>query len=719
MYTNTSAAFDAAIKSDSQIVCSKITLTLKDGTIHNLTDGDFIGKSLEINKSAFANDSFSLGGTVSKEIRFSLNNQDKRWDNVNFKGAKVKAYSGIYIDGAPEYVPMGTFWLDSAGKPLDTIDITGVDSILKLEKSYSGSALPYPATVKQILQEIASKCEIPLSSAEIYNGNFVVNKAPDKSKYTYRDILSFVSVIAGGFASINRNDELSVIRINKSGSPVCTIGPSMRSSSRTDYQISISGMAYYGGEGINRLYGTDEYPLIIENNPLIDNMSITDRDTVLDNLYKLYEGFTYTPFECDFIGDPRLDEGDMVDLTGTRDGDVRTYIFKYTFTNGSTQILEAPACDELDKNFLAANSQKEADKNHKIETSYENQGGGSSGPSSEFNVIRNHIPIANHTPVSCNSADNPGTTKDHYYIKLINENGSPFYSPEWNKKFILCMFRASDYKDGPHKLDGIWNWWEKEELVNTDYLDFSAITMVSDEVYDLRLYTEDEFNMLQKSFKNNFNLYPIYREITPDRFIFNSANKNLKLDVIVKNHSVKTSNPAQYVTETQLAKVLHYIWGTVISDAYYSQAFGGFPRDSSRVLDLISTLRMFKDDEAYTVEPEKVFMDPVNVKRAHSTYNNAVEITYVFIDQKQIELEVYISNEGQKYIIPLTELKRISEGAITIVSWDVKQNNMGKSPITEIIFRYDTVNKEIYVTLNGESEKPEISKYLNKEYRIY
>ena len=375
MYIGSSAAFDAAIKESGQIVCSKLRITLKNGDVYNLTDNDFIGASLEIEKSAFPNNVFELGGTVAKTISFSLNNHDKKWDNISFKDAKVEAWSGLVISGTPEYVPLGTFWIDSAGKPLDVVDITGCDSILKLEKSYSSSTLTYPATIKQILEEIASKCGVSLTTSNIFNSDVTVNFTPDKTKYTFRDILSFVATIAGGFARISRDNQLEIVQLIQPETGY-SITPSLRASSKTDYTISITGLAYYGSLQ-NILYGSDTYPLILDNNPLIDGMLASTQTTVLESLYNLYNGFTYTPFECEFVGDPRIDEGDYVILKDTRDGDIGTYIFKYVFTNGGTQSIEAPICDELDKNFLDSNKKKAADTESKIDYAYNNGGGGS------------------------------------------------------------------------------------------------------------------------------------------------------------------------------------------------------------------------------------------------------------------------------------------------------------------------------------------------------
>ena len=554
MYIGSSAAFDAAIKESGQIVCSKLRITLKNGDIYNLTDNDFIGASLEIEKSAFPNNVFELGGTVAKTISFSLNNHDKKWDNISFKDAKVEAWSGLVISGTPEYVPLGTFWIDSAGKPLDVVDITGCDSILKLEKSYSSSTLAYPATIKQILEEIASKCGVSLTTSNIFNSDVTVNFTPDKTKYTFRDILSFVATIAGGFARISRDNQLEIVQLIQPETGY-SITPSLRANSKTDYTISITGLAYYGSLQ-NILYGSDTYPLILDNNPLIDGMLASTQTTVLESLYNLYNGFTYTPFECEFVGDPRIDEGDYVILKDTRDGDVGTYIFKYVFTNGGTQSIEAPICDELDKNFLDSNKKKASDTESKIEYAY-NNGGGGSGTITTYT----HDEYADlNKPISTYLNTSGSTLKTYFSVEPIKDGD---YLGADGSYWVLIGYTRSIHIDPYSGQIGV-----EIKNIPADYdsnkrLLFDSAALNDGEnikpFVDFKLYTSDEYQQLLKMFNNNFNSierWPILHAITPNR-MDNSSRQGTIVPMEVSSVAIVSVDPYHDVREYQLAQALY------------------------------------------------------------------------------------------------------------------------------------------------------------------
>lgn len=735
MYTGASKDFDKAIKESAQIACSKIELTLKSGEAYTLTDDDFIEKSLEITKSAFSNDSFSLGGTVSKEISFTLNNQDKRWDNVSFSGAKVKAYCGIYVNGAPEYIPMGTFWLDSAGKPYDTIEITGVDSILKLEKSYAPESITYPASVKQILQDIADKCGIPLSSAEVLNGDYIVQEEPDKTQYTYRDILGFVAVIAGGFATVNRADELQVIQILKEGTSVCDISPSLRASSKTDYPITISGVAYYG-QLKNELLGSDEYPLIIENNPLIDNMSEADKEAVLNKIFDLYNGFTYTPYECDFIGDPRFDEGDPIILSNTRDGTVSSYIFSYTFNNGGLETLEAPSCDELDKNFLSANTQKQNNKDYKIETAYNDRGSGGSGE--DLTYTHDDYPEYS-API--NQVDLTGSgvgTVYKVFAKFTDADGNPLYQIGGTSYKVIVAPAADNVEQG---LDVNAGKGAKVIDINSaDYIDLSPGTGQYFDVnidYVLKIYTNDEYNLLSEIFgsygsaSSNFaNFWPIFRTITPNRITTKDRGPGVlgtNIDVSIKIDKISFKDSYVYTREMQIAKFIYFLFASTLNNL----TFKGIFKNYEDVYHLLTAFRVAADGEDTTPgtdEPEEPtptdsFSNPIpSITSFTSKIDDNYTIAYNFENSETLSLNITIGENSYTFNIPTAQISGAEAGTITTGTFTLIPTQ-GENAISDAVdggvIEYDTSAQTISLTLSGTSSDSVISGYLGNKIKIY
>lgn len=759
MYIGSSAAFDAAIKESGQIVCSKLRITLKNGDIYNLTDNDFIGASLEIEKSAFPNNVFELGGTVAKTISFSLNNHDKKWDNISFKDAKVEAWSGLVISGTPEYVPLGTFWIDSAGKPLDVVDITGCDSILKLEKSYSSSTLTYPATIKQILEEIASKCGVELTSSDIFNADITVNYTPDKTKYTFRDILSFVATIAGGFARISRENQLEIIQLIQPETGY-SIPPSLRASSKTDYTISITGLAYYGSLQ-NILYGSDTYPLILDNNPLIDNMLVSTQTAVLESLYNLYNGFTYTPFECEFVGDPRIDEGDYVILKDTRDGDVGTYIFKYVFTNGGTQSIEAPVCDELDKNFLDSNKKKASDTESKIEYAYNNNGGGAATI-----TTYTHDEYADlNKPISTYLNETGSTLKTYFSVEPTKDGD---YLGADGSYWVLIGYTRSIHVDPYSGNIGV-----EIKNIPADYnsnkrLLFDSAALNDGEnikpFVDFKLYTSEEYQQLLKMFNNDYNSierWPILHAITPNR-MDNSSRQGTIVPMEVSSAAIVSVDPYHDVREYQLAQALYNMFRLL--NVY---SFSDFFKSVEDVYHYLLAYRVEVDQGGYvpdsgtgggdsseggggstggeegggTVDPEPDdpevpevptgFTNPLpsitgssaNIQPASTNanlqvlYNYDADTNVISLDYNYMNYNDWIT-QSANYQIDLSTIESDSTDSFTYTTTTTEDSKV-TAAITAITFTFDTTNNKILIKNTfTDTDDADLNEVLNKKIEL-
>lgn len=763
MYIGSSAAFDAAIKESGQIVCSKLRITLKNGDVYNLTDNDFIGASLEIEKSAFPNNVFELGGTVAKTISFSLNNHDKKWDNISFKDAKVEAWSGLVISGTPEYVPLGTFWIDSAGKPLDVVDITGCDSILKLEKSYSSSTLTYPATIKQILEEIASKCGVSLTTSNIFNSDVTVNFTPDKTKYTFRDILSFVATIAGGFARISRENQLEIVQLIQPETGY-SITPSLRASSKTDYTISITGLAYYGSLQ-NILYGSDTYPLILDNNPLIDGMLASTQTTVLESLYNLYNGFTYTPFECEFVGDPRIDEGDYVVLTGTRDGDIGTYIFKYVFTNGGTQSIEAPVCDELDKNFLDSNKKKAADTESKIDYAY-NNGGGGSGTITTYT----HDEYSDLNKPITTYLNETGSTLKTYFSVEPTLDGS--YLGSDGSAWVLIGYTRSIHVDPYSGNIGVEIKNIPANYDSNKRLLFDSAALNDGEnikpFVDFKLYTSEEYQQLLKMFNNDYNSierWPVLHATTPNR-MDNSSRQGTIVPMEVSSSAIVSVDPYYDVREYQLAQALYNMFRLLnvygffdffksVEDVYhYLLAYrvevdqGGYVPDSGtgggddsgsggdNTGGSTDTGGTTDPEEPTDPEPEDPvvptgFTNPLpsltgssaNIQPASANANLQALYSYdadtnvISLDYNYMNYNDWIT-QSANYQIDLSTIESSSDISFTFIPTTTEDSKV-TAAITAITFTFDTTNNKILIKNTfTDTDDADLNEVLNKEIEL-
>ena len=87
-----------------------------------------------------------------------------------------------------------------------------------------------------------------------------------------------------------------------------------------DAPIKITGVGIRTSDGTDYLVGTDEYALIIEENPLLQG---DDMATPLTNILNAIGGTEYWPYTFDILPYPHLWPGDVITKLVTPDGSCR------------------------------------------------------------------------------------------------------------------------------------------------------------------------------------------------------------------------------------------------------------------------------------------------------------------------------------------------------------------------------------------------------------
>lgn len=160
----------------------------------NITDGIVAGEN------------FELGGAVASTFSAKINNLHGLYENMNFKDKELKVEIGIVLsNGSTEYVPMGIFTVDEYKEENNFINIEALDKMIKFETEYK-SNLEYPTTVKAILQEICSICNVELATLSFLNEDYIVEKPIEQD--TCRAVLKDIAILAGAWAKINRDGKL-------------------------------------------------------------------------------------------------------------------------------------------------------------------------------------------------------------------------------------------------------------------------------------------------------------------------------------------------------------------------------------------------------------------------------------------------------------------------------------------------------------------------------
>jgi len=360
----------------------KATFTYKNSSgtvVRELTKFDIVISSVKVESGCVPGSVFEFGANISKKFSLTIKNENSEYNNSTINGGTIVPYVGLKLStGAVEWIPLGTFYIFKASKPLKTIKIEASDFMIKFEKKYT-TGLTFPTTLKAIVEEICSLTGITLDS-DFNNSSYTVNDyRQGDALYSYREILKYIAVAAGGYVTITRNNKLKINTIDISSSPYLVDPDVMRISSEYEDIKRFTGLLYRKS-GNNKLYGTDTTPIIIQNNIILDNMAASDLESILESLYNKYSSFSYIPCNVEMRCDPCLDEGDTLSFNKTTDGTVVSFIGEYSFTLAGKYKIKSPGTSELDSDFLINKYDTENQKNS-------NTGGGTSAPVVNPNLL--------------------------------------------------------------------------------------------------------------------------------------------------------------------------------------------------------------------------------------------------------------------------------------------------------------------------------------------
>ena len=488
-------------------------------------------------------------------------------------------------------------------------------------------------------------------------------------------------------------------------------------------------------------------------------MSEADQETVFTKLYNLYNGFTYTPFECEFVGDPRLDEGDYVYLTNTRDGDIGTYIFNYVFTNGATEKIEAPSCDELDKNFLDANKKKQSDAESKLDQAYNNTEGGGSG---EAEKTYTHDEYADLNKPTVTYLSTEGVTMRISFLLQPTMNGE-ILGADGTEWYIVAYARSKNFEPYSGTLNVEVHTTNEYDINN--YIAFTSSGLNSSNSRELcpyvefKFYKSDEYQKFYKMFGENLNTvdrWPILYNSNPTQ-IDNKCKLPLGGELIIPIEVITpivSVDPYFNVREYQLAQAMYNMF-TMLGIANFSSIF-------SSVEDVYHYLLAFRVEadqgdeptggeegeeggegeggegeggegggETDPPDPEPGFENPLpaiesavaNLEPENKNGSCAVYYTYsssentITVDFNYMSYTDWVSKQAV-YEIDLSTITSDNSDTFTY-SVEPTSENIVYQAITAIGFTFDTANNKIYIecTYNTTDEE-ELNSILSQTIEI-
>ena len=167
---------------------------------------------------------FSLNNLVTQEAIWTIYMPTMVLPNSHTNRIYYTIYLGTLINENYEYEKMGVFNLYKiTAKDDNTFEITLKDNSILLDKKYNANSIIEinggKATLKQLLEDICSQCEIEIShnlETNDFSGHDLEFNFVDSS-ITGRNYIGYIAEQSGCFPIINRDGELDFIDIRTTG----------------------------------------------------------------------------------------------------------------------------------------------------------------------------------------------------------------------------------------------------------------------------------------------------------------------------------------------------------------------------------------------------------------------------------------------------------------------------------------------------------------------
>ena len=359
-------------------------VTLSDGTTLKLGKKDFYLSGNSLVDSADSGD-FPVGVAIEKTASLSLVNDDGRFDDYNFNGARFVIFLNLQLSDKLETIKRGTYIVSKKPATASEISLSLLDKMHNADKTYD-SNLSFPCTVKELLSECCQQCNITLGDATFPNSNFQIQQSP--SSTTYRTVIGMCAGIAGGNARIDENDLLRIITFDKTftnatvydGGAVKnwtngddldggTLNPWTTGTvvdggtlNNNDYHalfsiqnlqydvddIIVTGVKYVEDE-TEYMSGQDGYVITIDNQLLSGNAQAG-----VEAIGNQLIGLRMRPFSCDGIANGYATFGDPVEFIDTKNRVFRSFAtnVEFVFGGSTSWSCNAKSAEEDASEFI-------------------------------------------------------------------------------------------------------------------------------------------------------------------------------------------------------------------------------------------------------------------------------------------------------------------------------------------------------------------------------
>lgn len=378
--------FKNQIERDNRNYYEWVDITLKDGTVLNLTNKNIWNSGIKIEDAVSDTSEFQIGTAIINKATVTLNNLYDDFTEYDFNEAKITIYIGYNIDSTILYRVLqdttGKNILDSTGNEIVTlvngsiiekvkmftgtvvdspyqnsslITLTCEDNMLLFDRDYSESKLIYPATRAQILRDACEMCGVRLETLTFDNSDYIVNTRPSDEKLTFRQVIAWTAQLGGQFLRCNSDGKLccgwydlknyEADTVNEEYFDVIASNSSVTVNSEDVIITGIQVTAYQENQSEEKaadtsLYGKTGYVIAIADNKLIEKGTAS---TVAAMIGERVTGMRFRPFSASTLNNPTYEAGDICIIKDRKGVSYKSFLTSSTFQVGKYHTVQCGA----------------------------------------------------------------------------------------------------------------------------------------------------------------------------------------------------------------------------------------------------------------------------------------------------------------------------------------------------------------------------------------
>lgn len=249
------------------------------------------------------NNEITIGNTCASSVAFSI-----YMPTVSLENKEIAIFEGVKVGKEINYIKLGIFTVTKQTSDGEYTSYEAYDRMYKADMPYF-SDMTFPSTDKDILNEICGKLGISLAT-NIATEHTISDKPEG---YTYREIIGYMAMLQGCNAIINSDGNLELRWYKDSGYVLdghkyYQQGVTFTTSKDFIIQKLTCNNTKSGSTEQSQITSGDGATGLSFANPFMTQ-------AILDEVYKKIGGFTFRPLTVKFVGDYRLEVGDIITIS--------------------------------------------------------------------------------------------------------------------------------------------------------------------------------------------------------------------------------------------------------------------------------------------------------------------------------------------------------------------------------------------------------------------